>query len=187
MHLKKLSEDIKKKRVDESVIPLLDSINGDDRFVTTSSCAGRIIILEVPVLGDKQQAVFHGCWHQSPSFSEAKVTLEKYTGGQLWLLAQPPIFHIVVIDLESANILQKVGIQSGFKNSGIKTLQKHIVVELLSTERLDMLLGDKGTIYADDLYLHFLLRHAKTIIQRSKKKLNRLENSLNTILVKNNK
>jgi tRNA wybutosine-synthesizing protein 3 len=166
IHLKKLSEALQKHHVDEQVISLLNRINSDKRFITTSSCAGRIVVLEVPTLGDKKRAAFHGCWHQSPSFSEIKQAIEKYVGGQLWFLAQPPIFHIAVSDLESANILQKVGIQSGFKNSGIKTLQNQILVELISTERLDMLLGDKGTIYCDDLYLTFLLAHTRFILKR---------------------
>ncbi|MFH1013863.1 MAG: hypothetical protein V1769_05085 [Thermoplasmatota archaeon] len=184
LNLQKLSKALERHQVDEQVIPLLQSINNDERYVTTSSCAGRIVVLEVPILGDKKQAVFHGCWHQSPSFLELKQALEKYSTGQLWFLAQPPIFHIGVVDLESANILLKTGILSGFKNSGVKTLKKHIVVELLSTERLDMPLGEKGVIYYDDSYLHFLLQTAEMVVERSKEKLDRLRTSMNIVLKK---
>ena len=185
-NMRKLAEALEKQQVDNDVISLLEQINADERFVTTSSCAGRIVVLEIPILGDKKQAVFHGCWHYTPTFSELQQALKKFTTGQLWLLAQPPIFHIAARDIDSANLLLKAGIESGFKNSGIKTLQNQCMVELLSTERLDMPLGADGTIYCDDLYLHFLLQIAEKVIKRSKEKRDRLGQTL-TIFLKNGK
>ena len=183
-NLQKLSDALDIKRVDTDVISLLDRINADDRFVTTSSCAGRIVVLEVPDLGDKKQAVFHGRWHHVPEPSEVLYTLKQYGTGQLWFLAQPPIFHIAARDLSSANLMLQAGVDAGFKHSGIKTIQHHCIVELLSTERIDMPLGNDGTIYYDKRLILFLLETAEKVINRSKEKLNRLDKTLQVYLQK---
>jgi tRNA wybutosine-synthesizing protein 3 len=71
-----------------------------------------------------------------------------------------------------------IGIEAGFKLSGIKTLQNQCLVELLSTERLDMPIGKDGIIYPDEVLLRFLLETAETVIIRSKEKLQRLDQKL---------
>ena len=177
-NLLKLQEALEDHKVDTEVISLLERINTDERFVTTSSCSGRIVLLSLPRLGDKKEAFFIGCWHHTPTIDDLKAVLKKYSMGQLWLLAQPPIFHIAARDLDSARLLLTIGFEAGFKLSGIKTLQKHYLVELLSTERLDMPLGKDGIIYTDEVLLRFLLETAETVIIRSKEKLQRLDQKL---------
>lgn len=183
-NLEKLSDALENQRVDADVISILHLINDDERFVTTSSCAGRIVLIEVPDVGNKKQAVFHGCWHDVPLLSDVQHALESYKNGQLWFLAQPPIFHIAANNLTSANLIVQAGVEGGFKHSGIKTLQKHCIVELLSTERLDMPIGSDGTIHCNDEFLQFLLQTAKKVIRRAKIKLTRLDTTLRMYLIK---
>ena len=52
--LNKLDQAMIEKKVDSSIIPLLDIINKSDDYYTSSSCAGRIVLIEMPVLGDKK-------------------------------------------------------------------------------------------------------------------------------------
>ena len=56
--------------VDGKIISLLDILNKSDNYFTTSSCAGRIVILEIPAIGDKKNAVFLGKWHRKIKKSE---------------------------------------------------------------------------------------------------------------------
>jgi tRNA wybutosine-synthesizing protein 3 len=177
-NLLKLQEALEDHKVDTEVISLLERINTDERFVTTSSCSGRIVLLSLPRLGDKKQALFLGCWHHTPTTDDIKDAMKKYSMGQLWLLAQPPIFHIAARDINSATLMLSIGIEAGFKLSGIKTLQNQCLVELLSTERLDMPIGKDGIIYPDEVLLRFLLETAETVIIRSKEKLQRLDQKL---------
>jgi len=136
--LTKMQNAIKKNEVDEKVRPILDILNDIDSYVTTSSCAGRIILMQLPEIGDKKNAIFLGKWHLSINFSELKVALEKYDDGQLWLITQSPIFHIATETINDADDLVKLGISSGFKHSGFKTGKKRIIVEICSTERMDV-------------------------------------------------
>jgi len=174
-NLKKAQE---KENVDRKVKSLLDILNGSELYYTLSSCSGRIVLLEIPDLGDKQQAYFLGKWHQIITIADVQQALESSSKGTLWFLAQSPIFHVGVSSLEDADDLVKIGIASGFKNSGIRSIKPRFIVELCSTERLDAPIGKQGTIYGENEYLELLTQIANQILQRSQEKLHRLEKKL---------
>ena len=176
----KLQNAIKKNEVDEKVRPILQVINDVGAYVTTSSCAGRIILMQLPEIGDKKHAIFLGRWHRPIKFSEMKDVLETYEEGQLWFIAQSPIFHIAAKTINDADDLVKLGISSGFKNSGFKTGKKRIILELCSTERMDVPIAINKTIYVSDEYLQLLLEFGNELLIRSQKKLERLLTMLKT-------
>lgn len=164
--------------VDKKIIPLLEVLNKSDNYFTTSSCAGRIVLMEIPAIGDKKNAVFLGKWHRKIAKSEFLKELEKAKKGQLWLLAQSPIIHIVSKTYGDAENLLRIGISSGFKNSGLKSIGKKIVIEICSTERFDMPIGKDGKVYCNEEYIEYLLDIANDMIERSNLKLDRLEKQL---------
>ena len=172
--LQKLNESLKKGEVDEKVVSILDHINGYHSYITTSSCAGRIILLQLPEVGDKKKACFLGRWHDPITMDHIQVALSKYKEGQLWFIAQSPIFHICCRSFEDADRLLKTGISSGFKNSGFKSSTPRIIVELLSTERMDVPLAKQDFRFLVDEYLEFLVKMGNELLIRSQKKLDRL-------------
>jgi len=176
--LLKLDKARKEELVDEKILPIIDLINKSDYYFTTSSCAGRIVLMEIPAIGDKKNAVFLGKWHRKILKSEFLKELEKAKKGQLWLLAQFPIIHIVSKTYDDAENLLRIGISSGFKNSGLKSIGKKIVIEICSTERLDMPIGKDGKLYCNEEYSEYLLDIANDMIERSNLKLDRLEKQL---------
>ena len=183
--LKKLKSALENRQVDSLIIDLLHKINSQEEYFTTSSCAGRIVVLQLPKIGDKKHAVFLGRWHRQVTRDEVFSALNSFDEGQIWLLTQPPIFHIGCKDLEAANRLMKTGISTGFKHSGIRSLSGQIIVELQSTERMDMPMGQKGKrIVADDI-IPFLVETANTAIRRAQEKLNRLEEAIEKGVHKN--
>ena len=52
--LKKLEKAIKENLADEDIIPILDLINHSEDYFTSSSCYGRTVLLEIPVIGNKK-------------------------------------------------------------------------------------------------------------------------------------
>jgi tRNA wybutosine-synthesizing protein 3 len=168
-------------KVDEKILPILEILNKIDGVYTSSSCAGRIVLLQIPRLGDKRNAVFLGIWHRPIVSEEITIAASKATQGSLWLLAQAPILHIGVQTTELANILIKTAVLSGFKNSAMKSSGKKTVIELSSTERLDAPIGRNGRLYCKGDYLHLLTEIANEVIERSQQKLIRLERNLRNI------
>lgn len=169
----------KEKLVDEGIVPILDLINSNENYYTTSSCYGRIVLLEIPNLGDKKNAKFLGKWHREIKPEEVFSALEKSSGkGQLWFLAQSPILHVYVKNIKSADKLVKIAVTCGFKHSSFKTSEKNIIVEIASTERIDTPVGLNGKLYCDKKYIFLLSNIANKVIKKSFLKLEKLKTKL---------
>ena len=176
--VRKMEQAIKENKIDLIIIDLLHKINSNKSFFTTSSCAGRIVIMQLPEIGDKKNAVFLGRWHREITKDEVFSTLNSFEKDQIWLLTQPPIFHIGCKNLSAANELMKCGIRSGFKHSSIRSISARIIVELQSTERMDMPLGNNGTRIVSNETIPFLVKTANHALKRSQEKLIRLEKEI---------
>ncbi len=151
--LEKLKNAKKENLVDKGIIPLIDIINSNNNYYTSSSCYGRIVVLELPDLGDKKNAVFLGKWHKEIKPEDVFLALDKSSNkGQLWFLAQSPIIHVHSININSADQLVKIAVNCGFKHSSFKTSKKNIIVEIVSTERIDAPIGLNGELYCDKNY-----------------------------------
>jgi len=72
----------------------------------------------------------------------------------------------------------KAAIACGFKNSGLKSLGKKIVVEICSTERLDAPIGRDGNLFCNEEYLRLLIEIANEVFEKSNEKLTRFEKKL---------
>lgn len=176
--LKKLEKACNKDEVDEDIRTLLSLINGSEDYYTSSSCAGRIVLLEIPSIGDKKEAVFLGKWHREIDSSELISAAKKSKKGMIWLLAQAPILHLGVKTTSAADELLKTAISCGFKDSGLKSLGKKIVVEVCSTERLDAPIGKDGVLFCNDDHLKLMVNISNEVIRKSSVKLKKFEEKL---------
>ncbi len=176
--LKTLEKAYYAKKVDDNISQVLEQINALDGFYTSSSCAGRIVLLQIPTIGDKRGASFLGIWHRKIELKEFLASASQATTGLLWLLAQSPIIHLGAQTLDYANRMVKTAILCGFKNSAVKSTGKKIIIELASTERLDAPIGRDGVLFCDEQYLQLLIEISNEIIERSQNKLVRLAKKL---------
>ncbi len=175
----KFREALEKKLVDEDIISLLEKINSMENYFTTSSCSGRIVVMEIPDFGDKLNAKWLGKWHREVSIEEVKRAIAKHNDGMLWFMLHSPILHVGAKTLEDAVNLLNLAIQCGFKNSNIKSIShKKLLVEIYSTERIDIPIGKDGEIWVDDEYLEKIVEIANRQLRRAKEKLRKLENEL---------
>ena len=174
-----LSTFIKEGSVDRDILPLLDLINGRENSFTTSSCAGRIALIELPELGDKRQANFLGKWHREIDSEDFRIALKKYQGELLlYLLVQPPILHVYCRTGQEAKEIITLGRESGFKDSSFRGLELPYLVALVTTEHLNVPIAASGIIFPDDNYINFLVGRANAAFQRARGKLKRLEDAL---------
>jgi len=165
---------MKEGKVDEDIIDLLLLINSIRGVYTTSSCSGRIGIIEEPALGAKPLSRWLIKVHREMTFEEAEKALEKAKEGLIFLKSQPPIFHIVAEDLERAKKLHELGLASGFKYTTFKVISNRYLVEINATEYLTAPLGKDGKVLVSDDYLRFALEIGNSMLRRSKGRLPRL-------------
>jgi tRNA wybutosine-synthesizing protein 3 len=183
--LKKLDACLSEGKVDKGVLKILDLLNRDERFYTTSSCEGRIQVVQEDHIGDKLESRILGKWHRSVREERVRAAISKWDRkGYLFMLVQSPIFHVCCRDLESALTLQQIGFKSGFKYSTIRSIglkkkgPMKITVELLSSLRLDVPLAHNDKFYPSKPYLSFLVREANCVLRECKDRIRRLEDSL---------
>jgi tRNA wybutosine-synthesizing protein 3 len=176
--LQSLKKALNENKADEKILPILKIINDSKEYFTSSSCAGRIVLLEIPVIGDKRQAKFLGIWHRTIKQPELLSAAKKSSKGMIWLLAQSPIIHIAAKTNIAADRLVKIANASGFKNSNLKSVGKKPVVEVCSTERLDSPIGRNSILFCNDEHLKLLIKISNEIMEKSTIKLNRFEQNL---------
>ncbi len=167
----KVLERYRKAEIDAEIRNVLDTINSSRSFVTLSSCAGRIVVMDMPNFGDKKNSVFLGKWHRFPKFEEVKRSVVK---GRLqtWFMMHPPIIHIACKDMDRALELLEIAKKSGFRRSGIIS-QKKFAIEIASQERVEMLVAEKGEVLVDDKALKRNLEISIDKLKRSRERIYR--------------
>lgn len=184
--IKELENKVFEGEVDLEIKPLLDIINSKSDYFTTSSCAGRIVLLQLPKLGDKENAEFLGKWHRNVEVEEVN---EAFKNAQenlsVFLLAQSPIIHVRCRTLNSAIALRNIAVESGLKYSTIKSLKVNsrsepvkIVVEILSSENIHVPIAKGKKLYPDEDYLTFIVENANSALSRAQKKIKKFKNML---------
>jgi tRNA wybutosine-synthesizing protein 3 len=180
--LQSLEKALNENKADEGMLPILKIINDSQEYYTSSSCAGRIVLLEIPSIGDKQKAKFLGRWHRTIEPHELISAAKRSDRGMIWLLAQSPIIHIAAKTNTAADKMVKIANASGFKNSRLKSVGKKPVVEVCSTERLDAPIGRDGILFCNEEHLKLLTEIANEIMEKSTIKLHRFEQNLKKYL-----
>ena len=165
----------KKGVMDEKITALCKKINQHPNFITTSSCSGRIVVLQLPKKGKKKDAQFLFQSHTLVKTQRIKNELEGYVGKDpLIFKEEGPILHIAARTLDDAENLIRLGQHSGFKRSTIITVKKKIVVELRSMEQLEAPIFDKHLLITDE-YLACLVKCANEKLRKGWKQIHKLE------------
>ena len=166
---------IRENLVDEEVIPILNKINNLDNYYTTSSCIGRVGIMEIPK--DKNPKLYSrwlGKWHHYATYDEMFNALKERKNGYIVFVMNSPILHIACKDIESAKKMLELAIHSGLKASSIKSVSdRRIIVEILTTHKVDAPIGEDGELFVDNNYLRFLLNYSNLKLKRAREILMR--------------
>ncbi len=167
--IESLNRAIERGEVDEWIVPILKRINENPDYVTLSSCAGRLAVMDMKDFGNKGEATFLGKWHEIPEESEVLRAIE--AGRKTtWLMLHPPILHIACRDLKSAEKLLIKSQRAGIRRAGIISL-KNFVVEVCGHERMEIPVRFKKALPLD---LSSVLEIAKMKLDRSRKKFLKL-------------
>jgi len=174
--LKKFQEALDKNEVDRPIIPLLKLINSLEDFYTTSSCAGRVILLYE--FGSRKKD------HNFILKEHEEINIEKFLNkdieelrGRIWLKQEPFIIHIVARSLEKAIEMLNLGLRAGLKHSGIFIFKRErYIIELNGTQHLSVPIFDNGKILISKEYFVYILKLANEKLQKNKEIRNRFEN-----------
>jgi len=167
----------RKGSVDEAIRPLLALINSRADMYTTSSCAGRIVLMSEPASGMKKDARWLYSTHSHADPDKVMAALEKPGDELVWFRMEPFIIHLAVKDLESANSLLRICIECGLKHSGILSTSKRIMMEITGNERLDAPVCRSEMLVGKD-YLAALVEIANAKLVKTRERMAKLYQKL---------
>ncbi len=158
---------------DKKIAGLCNKLNKKKNYYTTSSCAGRIVLLKGEI--DKEPGKFLFRTHDKTTFKEMKKAFEEVSYPGLVEFKQSPcILHVACRNLEDAEKLVNQGKLAGWKHSGIMGIKKRVMVELLSTEHVDFPIMKDGKVLIDDELLKIIISESNMRLERTWEKINRL-------------
>jgi len=159
---------------DKKIAGLCNKLNKQKNYYTTSSCAGRIVLLKGEI--DKEPGKFLFRTHEKTTFNEMKKAFSEIDFSGLVEFKQSPcILHVACRTLEDAERLVNNGRLAGWKHSGIMGIKKRFMVELLSTEHIDFPIMKNSKILIDDNLLKIIISESNMRLERTWKKINRLK------------
>lgn len=170
--------------IDDPIKDLVQLINEDSEFVTTSSCSGRVILFCEDLTNGNHKK---GCkWlftsHENIKEDDLLNSIDPKEGNNV-LKYEPLILHVQCCTLESAKLMHTCALESGFRNSGI-TLGKRgkIILAVRSCIGLEVPLTQDGITLVSKQYLKFLTRKANEKFEENKLRTQRFFCNLNIIL-----
>ncbi|KAG9454033.1 hypothetical protein H6P81_006937 [Aristolochia fimbriata] len=158
-----------KGSLDLPIVPLIDAINQNPSYYTTSSCSGRISILSQPrnASSVSKKKARGGSWlfiTHDPADPDTVVDILFGNGnssptcsGDLVFRFEPFIVAVECKDVTSAQELVSTAIACGFRESGITSIHKRIMVAIRCSLRLEVPLGEIGNIMVSPKYVHYLI------------------------------
>ena len=129
--------------VDEDIRGFLERLNQENPCLfTTSSCSGRLVVLEGPSLFDKRRARIAAQTHD-PSRCEhlLREALQPPARDRLrWVSLQPPILHIATATLEVAERIAREAERAGFSRACYKRYRHGgFHVEIAASDKLHII------------------------------------------------
>ncbi|MGD9275594.1 MAG: tRNA wybutosine-synthesizing 3 family protein [Candidatus Pacearchaeota archaeon] len=159
---------------DKKIISLCEKINKKENFYTTSSCAGRIVLL---IDKDEERGnLFLKVWHDKISFEELKKTLDEINKKEnIKFKMESCILHVACENLTDAQKLLDEAREIGWKRSGMITSKNKIILELNSTEKLEFPIMRRGKLLVDENFLKIIVSEANKKLEKAWWKIMKLE------------
>lgn len=185
-----------KGNIDIPIIPLLNALNSHPSYFTTSSCSGRISIFSQPTIPSpfSKKKAKGGTWlfishdypvdpnsvvsllFPSPSDSQSSSSFESqepesFTGPHALVFRfEPLIIAVECRDIEAAQSLVSLAISCGFRESGITSVSKRVIIAIRCSIRLEVPLGDTEKIMVSVEYVKYLVELANEKMEANRKR-----------------
>ncbi|XP_042729590.1 tRNA wybutosine-synthesizing protein 3 homolog [Lagopus leucura] len=172
--------------LDERAAGVVRLLNGCAPFCTTSSCSGRLVLAEggaalsagIP----KRRCRWLLVAHEPCGRADVMAALENATGNVVFKF-EPFVLHVLCQELQDAQLLHSVAIESGFKNSGITVGRGgKIMMAVRSAHCLEVPLSHMGKLMVSEEYIEFLVHVANEKMEENARRIDRFYKRLEAAL-----
>ncbi|MGV8171547.1 MAG: tRNA wybutosine-synthesizing 3 family protein [Candidatus Woesearchaeota archaeon] len=177
----------RKGDVDKPIISLIEYLNSLKDYYTTSSCSGRIYLLTE---SDKKPEVK---WlyvsHEEVPLKDildalSEENLKNHPKDRIWLRQENLILHVACRTIEDADMILKIARDIGLRRSGIIADSNIMIVEICSTEKMDVPVAEDGKILVTKEYIQLITDIANQKFFKGREKLELLEKDIREKLTK---
>ncbi len=180
--IKKLQEAKDRGEVDTDIVPHLEILNSFPFCFTTSSCSGRIALIDAPLVGPKYESRKAYRWHSIVDPCVIKRAIEEYTPRHiLWLKFDSFIISFSVSSIIWASFFIKLARYLNLKDSGIRSINPragYVNMDFMSTEKISVPVKTKNSVLVDETTLENIIKLALFLMKKNKIKLSLLYNVL---------
>lgn len=184
--LSKLRVAIDSNEVDPDILPHLQIINSLPFCFTTSSCSGRIALIDAPLLGPKYESTKAFRWHSIVDAKLVWTAINEYGPRHiLWMKFDSFIISFSTHSLRWAMFFIRLARYINLKDSGIRSINPkagYINLDFMSTEKLSIPVKSKNGLLIDyESFVH-TVNIANFLMKKNKIKLDILRECLEVIL-----
>lgn len=159
--------------IDNYILALCKKINSNSNYFTTSSCSGRITLVVDEDKKSKDVFLFRN--HDEVNFNQLKEHIldssKKVKKGLIYFKQEPCFIVISCKSKEKQWSIFNEARNNGWKKSGILSINKKFLVELMSSERIEFPVIKDGKILVDDEFLKIVLDKANNNLEKGWKKI----------------
>ncbi|HIH21627.1 MAG: hypothetical protein J4478_04400 [Candidatus Diapherotrites archaeon] len=169
----------KEGKVDKKMIHLVEFLFSKQDYFTTSTCSGRILLIQLDEKETKREGAFFAKWHSLPKFEEVWKELQKKSKENLWFKQEPFVIVIGTSSLENAKHLMGVCRNNGVKKVGIMAAEEgKFLIEIMGSQYLSFLAKEKSKILVEKEFFKKQFQTACKKLKASWKMLERVEKAL---------
>ncbi|MBI2598043.1 MAG: hypothetical protein HYW50_02505 [Candidatus Diapherotrites archaeon] len=169
---------LKENLVDGQVVSLCEFFAKSKNFFTSSTCSGRIVLLQVNRQENKHESAFIAKWHKKASIGKVWSTLCAKTMEEIWLKQEPFIMHIGCADFENAKTILQIAKACGIKRAGIQVAKEgKFLLEIIGTHNISFPVKKGGEILVEKKHLKYVLKRANEKLEKNYSTLEKFENA----------
>ncbi|MEM3126509.1 MAG: tRNA wybutosine-synthesizing 3 family protein, partial [Candidatus Woesearchaeota archaeon] len=158
-------------KIDKHIKKLCSIINKNKNFYTTSSCSGRIVLIERSDRKDKTIWLLKS--HDKITLNKLLPAIKKIKKTASFRF-EPTIIHICAKNLEAAEQILHLFYNNGFKRSGIIGIKRKITIEVIGTGRLEAPVLKN----VPKEYLKLLVEQANNLWENNYRRIKKMEKLL---------
>jgi tRNA wybutosine-synthesizing protein 3 len=159
----------KKGAIDKEIIGLIRIINKLADYYTTSSCAGRIVIIEKKARKCDSRVLLLS--HKPVTIEQVVMALRNVGNSPIWFKQEAVIVHVCCKSLEAAERLLQAANKAGLKHSGVISLTRRIVVEIIGPDMLETIICRDGKVVVPEEYLKLLVSEANSKLEQNRRRI----------------
>ncbi len=167
---------------DIKIAKLCEFVNKKEDYFTASSCSGRIILIFDNKTKKPNLILFRA--HEKINLHPLKKEIKKIINGKksknetIYFKQEPCLLVVCCRDRNSQWRLFNLARNNGWKKSGILTINKKFLIELMSTETISFPIIKNKKLLVNDNFLKLVVKKSNDNLERGWNKIKRLNNLL---------